>query len=203
MMLANSVPIKHIADEIERAGYVVVQNFLDAAVCAALAAECRELHAAGRLQPAAVGRARSRRERSDVRGDHTLWFEPPTLTSAQMRYWQALESVRAELNRALLLGLDELEAHYALYPPGTRYAKHRDRFRDDDARVLSSVLYLNRDWHSGHGGQLRLHLQQTPHVDIYPTAATLVLFLSAEFEHEVLPATRERLSVAGWFRRRT
>jgi SM-20-related protein len=29
-----------------------------------------------------------------------------------------------------------------------------------------------------------------------------VLFMSARFEHEVLPARDERLSIAGWFRRR-
>jgi len=38
------------------------------------------------------------------------------------------------------------------------------------------------------------------HLDIYPRDGRLVLFLSADFEHEVLPAARERLSVAGWFR---
>ena len=35
-----------------------------------------------------------------------------------------------------------------------------------------------------------------------PQAGTLALFLSGEMPHEVLPATRERLSLTGWFRRR-
>ena len=105
------------------------------------------------------------------------------------------------LNRELMLGLDELEAHFAMYAPGTRYAKHRDRFRDDDARVLSSVLYLNDDWQESDGGALRLYLPDR-HLDVYPSAGKLVLFLSADFEHEVLAATRDRLSIAGWFRRR-
>jgi len=203
MMRATNDAIKPVAAEIERSGYVVVQNFLDDAACAALVAECRDLHAGQRLHAAAVGRGATRAERHRIRGDHTAWFEPSALTPAQARYWRRMDRLRVGLNHALLLGLDELEAHYALYPPGTGYAKHRDRFRDDDARILSSVLYLNRDWHSEDGGQLRLHLPQNPHMDIYPAAATLVLFLSAEFEHEVLPATRERLSVAGWFRRRS
>jgi len=194
--------IKPVPAAIEHAGYVVVQNFLGGRACAALATECRALHAGGQLQPAATGRVRSRREHGATRGDHTSWFEPSALAAAQKPYWQAMDALRVELNRDLLLGLDELEAHYALYPPGARYARHRDRFRDDDARVLSSVLYLNRDWRTETGGQLRLYLPQNPHVDIYPTAGTLVLFLSAEFDHEVLLATRERLSVAGWFRRR-
>jgi SM-20-related protein len=201
-MRASPDSFKHIAAEIERAGFIVVQGFLADAACRALAMECLELHANGQLQAAGIGRARARRDRSDIRGDSMRWFEPTALTPAQAPYWHAMDLLRSRLNRALLLGLDELEAHYALYPPGARYAKHRDRFRDDDARVLSSVLYLNPDWHEEHGGQLRLYLPQSTHVDIYPAAGTLVLFLSAEFEHEVLPATRERLSVAGWFRRR-
>jgi len=112
--------------------------------------------------------------------------------------------LREQLDRELFLGLRELEAHYALYPPGARYARHRDRFRDDDARVLSAVLYLNDDWNEADGGALRLYFDtgvSTPYRDIAPHAGTLVLFLSAEFDHEVLPATRERLSVAAWFRR--
>ena len=192
--------IKPVAAAIEQAGYVVVQNFLDRSACAALAAECQDLHAGRKLRPAAIGRGEIRRERSDIRGDHLLWLDQHALTQAQTLYWQRMDALRMGLNRALLLGLDELEAHYALYPPGACYAKHRDRFRDDDARVLSSVLYLNHDWRIEAGGQLRLYLPQSKHVDIYPTAGTLVLFLSAEFEHEVLPAARERLSVAGWFR---
>ena len=75
------------------------------------------------------------------------------------------------------------------------------RFRDDDARVLSSVTYLNADWGDRDGGALRLYLPRGAH-DIAPRGGSLVLFLSAEIEHEVLPATRERLSIAGWFRRR-
>jgi len=192
--------IKPVAAEIERAGYVVVQNFLENSICIALAAECRDLYADRQLTPAATG---PHGTRGDIRGDHTFWFEASALTAAQEPYWLVMEALRTALNRELLLGLDELEAHHALYPPGTRYAKHRDRFRDDDARVLSSVLYLNPEWRKENGGQLRLYPLQNPHVDIYPITGTLVLFLSAEFEHEVLPATRERLSIAGWFRQRT
>jgi len=197
--------IKRIVAALERTGYAVAPELIDPHGCADLAADCRALHAEGALQPASVGRAQTRQMRADIRSDVTCWFEPDALTPAQTMYWKAMQTLRVALNRALLLGLDELEAHYALYPPGARYAKHRDRFRDDDARVLSSVLYLNPDWHASDGGALRLYAPSQPraaYIDVYPAAGTLVLFLSAEFEHEVLPATRERLSVAGWFRRR-
>jgi SM-20-related protein len=103
------------------------------------------------------------------------------------------------------LGLFELEAHFAVYAPGAAYPTHVDRLRGDDARVLSVVLYLNADWRAADGGALRLYLEGTgraPRVDVLPCGGTLVAFLSERFAHEVLPAWRERLSLAGWFRRR-
>ncbi|MCO6705038.1 2OG-Fe(II) oxygenase, partial [Streptomyces sp. CHB9.2] len=40
------------------------------------------------------------------------------------------------------------------------------------------------------------------HQDVLPLGGSLVCFLSGQLPHEVLPATRERLSLTGWFRRR-
>ena len=114
---------------------------------------------------------------------------------------RALDALRRALNRGLQLGLLDLEAHYAIYAPGAAYARHRDRFRDDDARAVSIVLYLNADWQSDDGGALRL-FDGAHSVDIVPKSGTLVAFTSDGIEHEVLPARRTRLSVAGWFCRR-
>ena len=38
--------------------------------------------------------------------------------------------------------------------------------------------------------------------DVLPVGGCLVVFLSGEIPHEVMPATRDRLSLTGWFRRR-
>jgi SM-20-related protein len=107
------------------------------------------------------------------------------------------------LNRELMLGLVECESHYAVYPPGAGYTRHLDRLRDSDARVVSAVFYLNEAWRAADGGALRLYLADGSSRDILPHAGTLLLFLSAQFEHEVLPATRERMSIACWMRQRT
>ena len=101
-----------------------------------------------------------------------------------------------------MLGLFSFEGHYAIYPPGGGYARHKDRFRDDDARVLSCVAYLNDEWRACDGGALRIHRDAAPPLDVLPRGGTLVAFLSERFDHEVLPAARERCSVTGWFRRR-
>lgn len=177
---------------------------LDAAAAApmllAARAEAVGLLAQGQLQAAATGRHHGR-QFTGLRGDATLWLDHPACGAPAQALLAAMDALRQGLNRRLLLGMDEVEAHYAHYPPGTGYARHRDRFRSDDARVLSLVLYLNPDWPADAGGELRLHLPGGPR-DIAPSLGTVALFLSADIEHEVLAATRPRFSVAAWFRQR-
>jgi SM-20-related protein len=179
-------------------GYAIVREWLPAAVIAGL----RERARSAQLAPAGIGRAAARATRTDIRGDRIAWLGHAPRTGAEARLAKRLEDLRTRCNRELMLGLVEVEAHYAAYAPGARYARHRDRFRDDDTRVLSCVLYLNEAWTAGDGGALRLYLPGDAHVDVLPEGGTLVAFLSAEFDHEVLPAALERWSLACWFRRR-
>ncbi len=165
----------------------------------ALREDLRRLQADGALAPASVGRGAGRDLRRDIRADATLWLDDPRCGDPAREFLARMDALRLELNRRLFLGLDECEAHYAAYPPGGGYARHRDRFRDSDARVVTLVSYLNDDWGDADGGALRLHADDGGHVDIAPVG-TSVCFLS-ELEHEVLPAHRERFSIAAWFRR--
>ncbi len=181
-------------------GIAVVRTFLPDTTIAALRGEALRRDAAGLLAAAGVGRARAVRE--DVRGDRVGWLDESTPVPTERALFSALEALRAAVNRELLLGLWRYEGHYALYPPGARYARHRDPLRDDDARVLSVVIYLNEAWQAADGGALRIHRAGRTPRDVLPEGGTLVAFLAADFEHEVLPATRPRLAVTGWFRTR-
>lgn len=165
----------------------------------ALRADLQRLQAEDALRAAEVGRGSGRALRTGIRGDATLWLDDLRCGDAARAYLHALGTLRAELNERLYLGLTEVEAHYAAYPPASGYARHRDRFRDSDARVLSLVSYLNHDWLEADGGALRVHCDGGD-VDVAPTGGSSVCFLS-ELEHEVLPARRERLSIAGWMTR--
>jgi len=49
---------------------------------------------------------------------------------------------------------------------------------------------------------LRIYTGSGASEDVLPRGGRLVAFQSERFEHEVLPATRERLSFTGWYRRR-
>ncbi|GGY30823.1 hypothetical protein GCM10008098_25540 [Rhodanobacter panaciterrae] len=182
-----------LADE----GWCVVPDFLSPAQTQALAEECRTLRDAKRLTPARVGALRTA---TPLRGDSTHWFQVDALSAPQQVFTDRLDALRVTLNRELMLGLVECESHYAAYPPGAGYTRHLDRLRDSDARVVSAVFYLNQTWRVADGGALRLYLADGSSRDIFPHAGTLLLFLSAQFEHEVLPATRERMSIACWMR---
>lgn len=165
----------------------------------ALREDLARLRGDGALRPAAVGRGTNQSQRQDIRGDATLWLDDPRCGAAAGAFLAELSALRIALNQRLFLGLEEVEAHYAVYPVGAGYARHRDRFRDDDARVLSLVTYLNRDWRAADGGMLRLHLESGA-IDIPPLGGSSVCFLSG-IEHEVLPAARARHSIAAWMRR--
>ncbi|HQR51332.1 MAG TPA: 2OG-Fe(II) oxygenase [Methylophilaceae bacterium] len=57
----------------------------------------------------------------------------------------------------------------------------------------------------GEGDAVSLHefqVYEHDHFDVLPQGGTLMTFLSDRFWHEVLPASRERMSVTGWFRTR-
>jgi SM-20-related protein len=200
-MDAASNVLSRIADALAQRGCAIERDFLPAPAIDALRLRARLLDAEGLLTPAAVGRGAARVVAPATRGDRIGWLDDAAHVAAERPLRDALEALRLAVNRTLVLGLLDVEAHYAIYPAGTGYSRHRDRFRDDDARVVSFVLYLNGGWGIGDGGALRLHLGSGA-LDIAPDGGTLVTFLSDRVEHEVLPATRERMSVAGWYRRR-
>jgi SM-20-related protein len=183
-------------------GWCVVPGFLGVAETAALRAECLQAHAAGAFHAAGVGRGQAQVV-SEVRGDHVLWLDEASAGPALRSVLGRFEGLRQAVNQSLFLGLFDLETHFAAYPPGAGYQRHLDRFRDDDRRILTLILYLNEDWQEADGGLLRFWPQpEAAPLDILPAGGTLVTFLSDRFWHEVLPAGRQRLSLTGWFRRR-
>lgn len=193
--------LPQIIDDLAARGWSRLDNVLPATLTHELAEECRKRARAGALNPAGVGRGQGLAVREGIRGDSIQWLEQGQSAPSD-GYLQAMDELRSALNQAFYLGLEDFECHFACYPPGAFYQKHLDRFRDDDRRTVTAVYYLNEAWQTEHGGALRLYLADQTELDVLPSAGTLVLFISAELPHEVLPATRERLSLTGWFRRR-
>jgi SM-20-related protein len=202
MQISSDHPLLlRIVDDLAEHGWSQQNIFLPLDLTQALAAECRKRAVEGELAPAAVGRGPSSEIREGIRGDHIQWIDPGQAEACDS-YLSLMDSLREAINRGLFLGLEDFESHFAMYPPGAFYLKHVDRFRDDDRRMVSAVVYLNDGWLPEHGGQLRMYLDNDRVQDVQPIGGCLVVFLSAEVPHEVLPATRDRLSLTGWFRRR-
>lgn len=202
MQISSDHPLLlRIVDDLAEHGWSQQNIFLPLDLTQALATECRKRAVEGELAPAAVGRGPSSEIREGIRGDHIQWIDPGQAEACDS-YLRLMGSLREAINRGLFLGLEDFESHFAMYPPGAFYLKHVDRFRDDDRRMVSAVVYLNDGWLPEHGGQLRMYLDNDRVHDVQPIGGCLVVFLSAEVPHEVLPATRDRLSLTGWFRRR-
>ncbi|GGB46575.1 SM-20 [Oceanisphaera marina] len=189
----------HIIEAIAGPGIGIFPDFIDAERVAALRHDLATLPP-WELTPAAIGREQHQQTNERIRSDKTRWIEGDT--QVQRYYLALMASLRQTLNRQLFMGLKDYECHYALYQIGDFYKKHLDAFRGRSNRRLTTVLYLNDDWQAGDGGELLVYPFQHKTVlhRIMPKAGTLVCFLSEDFPHEVLPATRDRLSIAGWFR---
>lgn len=173
-------------------GLVVIPNALSQQLSQQLYAEAKEAP----LQPAGIGRGQALQRNTDIRRDHTLWLDGST--EAQQEYLALMNQIQQVANRRCFLGLTHHEAHFARYQQGDFYQKHLDAFTGRSSRVLTSVCYLND---VTNGGQLQIYTEDDkPLLQVQPQAGTLVLFESARFPHEVLPAESTRYSIAGWFR---
>jgi SM-20-related protein len=180
-------------------GLLVHDGFLDRAEVGSLR-ECAQLRGArGEFRAAGIGAAAERR--GELRGDSICWLAAP-LFAAERGLLTAFEVLRYAVNREAMLGLFDLELHYALYPPGSGYVRHLDQPRGREQRRVSLALYLNEQWEPEDGGALRVHDAAGSHRDVAPCGGRLVMFLTAGRVHEVLPARRPRLSLSGWFRAR-
>lgn len=199
--VSGEAAYRRIGEALAGGGLAVEGSFLDDIVVADLAAEALRHQEAGAFHHAGFGRGAVLENDTAVRGDRILWLDEASPAPAERPLWHALSTLRQTLNQTLYLGLFSVEAHYSIYPAGTFYRRHRDRFRDDDRRVLSCVLYLNRDWCVDDGGALRVYCADGVR-DVAPVGGTLVCFLSDRFEHEVLPAKRTRMAVTAWFLQR-
>jgi SM-20-related protein len=187
-----------LSTELAERGIAIQDEFLTVAQVDELL-ECLEARRArGEFAAARIGSGRGSQRREDIRGDFTCWLSEP-LFAAETRVLASFEQLRLQLNREAFLGLLELELHYAAYPPGAGYARHVDQPRGKARRKVSLVLYLNRDWNPGAGGELRIFGAGETDCDVQPLGGRLVSFLTAGQEHCVRAATQERLSLTGWF----
>ncbi len=152
------------------------------------------------FEQAGIGRDQEHILNNFVRTDEICWINGESEAGKNWLDWNS--KLQTYLNRRLFLGLFSFESHFAHYSPGDFYKRHLDSFRGEANRVLSIVVYLNHSWLPDDGGELVLYVDDYDKegIKVTPSFGTVAVFLSEEFPHEVLPATRDRYSIAGWYR---
>ena len=189
-----------LLDNLVEHGWCAIPNAIPQEMCTALLADIERYEYNGVLKPAGIGRGDDHQIAKAVRRDKIKWLDGSS--PVQLQYLEQMKHLRYELNRALFLGLFEYECHYALYKQGDFYKKHLDSFKGQANRMISSVLYLNADWQADWGGELVIYNESDTQevARIIPEMGKLVVFMSEQLPHEVLPTVHPRASVTGWFR---
>lgn len=158
---------------------------------------------------AGIGRAKDHIINDFIRTDEICWITGNSDAGCAWINWAG--ALQRYLNKRLFLGLFSFESHFSHYAKGDFYKKHKDAFKGEGNRVLSVVVYLNPNWSADDGGELVIYPPKISSpailgkrkVTVTPNFGTIVVFLSEEFPHEVLPALRDRYAIAGWFRLNT
>lgn len=196
--------LERIASEIYEKSYVVVDDLVDEIFRKALLDEQTDLLESGRFRKAAIGTGENKQVRPEIRSDEVLWLEPDSLSPLQSAYFDLVDQIRLTLNRRCFLGLKSFEAHFARYPIGSFYKRHLDQFQQVPYRIVTVIIYLNDSWTETDEGALRMYIPNEDGIetiqDFLPLPGRMVVFLSAEIPHEVLPTNKERNSITGWLR---
>ena len=190
---------EQIARDIETQGFSVRAGAMPTEITDALYQHAQRMQE-DKFVEAGIGRGDDYLKNEFVRTDAICWITGESDAGQRWNAWTA--ALQVYLNRRLFLGLFSFESHFAHYSPGDYYKRHYDAFRGETNRVLSVVAYLNPGWTASDGGELVLYQSDTDRTGtrVVPLFGTLAVFLSEEFPHEVLPASRDRYSVAGWYR---
>ena len=135
-----------------------------------------------KFKRAGIGRAQDHIVNDFIRTDEICWITGTTPAGSAWLQWA--QSLQAYLNRRLFLGLFSFESHFAHYAKGDFYKTHKDAFKGEGNRVLSLVVYLNRQWTAENGGELVIYDEQDQPsavldnhlVKVTPSFGTIVVF---------------------------
>lgn len=180
----------------------VSTHFLNNTLTEQLRKRLELLHMQDELSPAGIGRGISKVYDLQIRSDKIYWIDKTSTDTSELELVNIVEEFISYLNRTCYAGINDYEIHYALYEPGSFYKRHLDQFKNNPGRKFTFIIYLNEDWKDEYGGHLAVYPDGGEEGRlIMPSGGTSVFFKSDELEHDVRPATRPRMSIAGWLKR--
>lgn len=193
---------KDIQNQLSCFGYSVRDDFFSPGELDPLLCDFKSCQEQDRFRAAKVSDGERHQK---IRGDYIHWWDESRLSLSQNTIQTKLKQFLLGLNKRFFFNIDHINLHYAFYPKGSFYKTHLDQPIGKDERVVTFILYLNPHWKPGDGGELKLYLDESlqEYEIIEPVYGRTVFFLSHQFYHEVLLAHKERLSLTGWFRRKS
>ena len=134
---------------------------------------------------------------SEIRESKVVWITPdPEINWVYQRLTNIIMKLNEDYFRFDLFGFIEGFQFTQYDAPSGYYGKHIDSMFNGTVRKLSFVLQLS-DPKDYEGGELRIHLQDTPDV-MKKKQGTVIAFPSPTL-HEVTPITKgRRYSLVGW-----
>ena len=182
-------------DELSENDFVIIDDFLDPDRFDTIRSFFLS-HLEG-FTKAGIGALGEHTIRRDIRGDYTFWLDRERDTELN-EFWSLVDETMYIYNRYCFLGLSGYEFHLAHYPKDGHYDKHLDQFNNRSNRTISMVIYLNKGWQKGDGGELEIFLKDGTSFLVEPIGARCAMFKSAEVPHRVVASNKPRYSLTGW-----
>jgi len=196
-------------------GYGIQENFLKGDLVKDVFRELEMIDFDGKLSSV------QQQKMTGIRSDKICWVNYEGLDREKqpglLELFKKMISIPFELNKKCSLYLQASGSfQLASYPSQAFYKKHIDGGYDsmNNGRKVTAIFYVNNEWKSSDGGQLRLY-KRRPNpfqlekgavevkedevaCDLDPVAGRLVLFRSRDIAHEVLVTNRKRFAVSLW-----
>lgn len=186
-------------DRLAEDDYVIVDDFISDQLFAQIMDFFGEMEESDLLRKAGIGASQDFQVKAEIRGDFIYWLEPER-DYALSPFFGMMEELTLNLKRFCYLSLSGSEFHIAKYPSGSYYHRHLDQFQERSNRQITVLIYLNKNWKQGDGGELVIY-KEGRQIKVEPVAKRLLLFKSDVIEHEVLTTNVPRYSLTGWLLR--
>lgn len=183
-------------DRLSEDHYLVVDDFINDDELTTFLSFFKENLQDDGFKKAGIGTGEEFQLKTEVRGDYIRWLDR-SKDVALKDFFEKVDEVIQVLNRYCFLSLSGSEFHMAHYPEGTFYKRHLDQFNKRSNRLISVILYLNKSWQPGDGGELEVFLAHKAE-KIAPVAKRVVFLRSDQVEHEVHLTHKDRYSLTGW-----
>ncbi|WP_198597265.1 2OG-Fe(II) oxygenase [Gracilimonas amylolytica] len=183
-------------DQLSENDYVIVDDFINDEMFNSIMEFFHEMETADKLKKAGIGAQQDYQVKAEIRGDFIYWLDEGR-DVALKPFFDLKDELIQSLKRFCYLSLSGSEFHIAKYPAGSYYHRHLDQFNERTNRQITVLIYLNKDWKPGNGGELVIY-KEDKEILVEPIAKRLLLFKSDVIEHEVLTTQVPRYSLTGW-----